>query len=107
SVDEEPHTRTAQKRLAGWLTEFIHGPEGLATATKATDVFFGAEIADLNDAQLTEIFHDVPSTTIERGELASGLPLLDALLRVGLAKSKSDARRTVEQGGGSVNNRRV
>ncbi len=107
SVAEEPHTRTAQKRLAGWLTEFVHGAVGIASATKATEVFFGAEIADFNDAQLTEIFHDVPSATIPRGELETGLPLLDALVRVELAKSKSDARRTVEQGGATINNRRI
>jgi tyrosyl-tRNA synthetase len=107
SVAEEPHTRTAQKRLASWLTEFVHGADGIASATKATEVFFGAEISDLNDAQLTEIFHDVPSSTITSSELAVGLPLLDALVKVGLAKSKSDARRTVEQGGAYVNNRRI
>lgn len=107
AVADEPHARAAQKRLAAWLTEFVHGPQGLAAALKATEVFFGAEIQDLNDAQLTEIFHDVPSATATRSELEQGLPLQDALVRVELAKSKSEARRTVEQGGASVNNRRV
>ncbi len=107
SVTVEPHTRTAQKRLASWLTEFVHGASGMASATKATEVFFGAEISDLNDVQLTEIFNDVPSASIGRSELEVGLPLLDALVKVELAKSKSDARRTVEQGGAYVNNRRV
>ena len=36
-----------------------------------------------------------------------GLPIVDALVAAGLAKSKGDARRTVEQGGAYVNNRRV
>ncbi|MEZ6149730.1 MAG: tyrosine--tRNA ligase [Pirellulaceae bacterium] len=107
SVADEPHTRTAQKRLAQWMTQFVHGQEGLTAATKATEVFFGAEINDLNDTQLSEIFHDVPSATIELSELQNGLPLLDALAKVGLAKSKSDARRTIEQGGAYVNNRRM
>ncbi len=107
SVANEPHTRTAQKRLAQWMTEFVHGADGIATAMKATEVFFGAEINDLNDAQLADIFHDVPSATIHRAQLIEGFPLLDALLLVGLAKSKSDARRTVEQGGAYVNNRRI
>jgi tyrosyl-tRNA synthetase len=106
-VAEEPHRREAQKWLAGWLTEFIHGAEGLAAAQKATEVFFGAEISDLSDAQLSEIFHDVPSTQITRLELEQGFPLAEALTRTGLAKSKSDARRTIEQGGAYVNNRRV
>ncbi len=106
SVVEAPHTRTAQKRLAGWLTEFVHGSSGIASAHKATEVFFGAEISDLSDQQLNEIFHDVPSATVSREALIAGIPLLDALVMVGLAKSKSDARRTVEQGGAYVNNRR-
>ncbi len=33
--------------------------------------------------------------------------MIDALVEAGLAKSKGDARRTVEQGGAYVNNRRT
>ena len=36
-----------------------------------------------------------------------GLPIVDALVAAGLAKSKGEARRTVEQGGAYVNNRRI
>jgi tyrosyl-tRNA synthetase len=36
-----------------------------------------------------------------------GLNVVDALVEGGLAKSKGDARRTVEQGGAYVNNRRI
>jgi tyrosyl-tRNA synthetase len=35
------------------------------------------------------------------------LSIVDAIVESGLAKSKGDARRTVEQGGAYVNNRRV
>ena len=41
---------------------------------------------------------------IPRAELLGGLSLVDSLERTGLAKSKKDARRTVEQGGAYVNN---
>lgn len=107
AVADEPHQRAAQKRLASWLTEFVHGPEGIQAAEKATQVFFGAEIADLDDQQLGEIFHDVPSGEVSADELSAGILIVDALVQAGLAKSKSDARRTVEQGGAYVNNRRV
>ncbi len=106
AVAEQPHQRAAQKRLACWLTEFIHGASGLAAAERATEIFFGAEISDLDDRQLSEIFSDVPSAEISASELEQGLPLLDALVRTGLSKSKSEARRTVEQGGAYINNRR-
>ena len=36
-----------------------------------------------------------------------GLPIVDALVAAGLAKSKGDARRTTQQGGAYVNNRRI
>ena len=107
SVADEPHRREAQKRLAGWLTEFLHGSDGLNTAKRATEIFFGAEIEDLSDAQLLEIFADVPSGTISHDALSGGLPIVDALVTVGLAKSKSEGRRTAQQGGGYVNNRRI
>jgi tyrosyl-tRNA synthetase len=101
----EPHLRTSQKRLAETLTELVHGATGLAAARKATEIFFGAAIENLNDAQLTEIFADVPSQTIPRARLAAGeLSLIDALVSSGLAKTNSEARRFIEQRGAYVNN---
>jgi tyrosyl-tRNA synthetase len=104
----EPGKRESQRRLAEALTQLVHGNSGLATARKATEIFFGAEISELNDAQLTAIFADVPSRELPRGRLdGEGLPLIDALVESGLAKSKGDARRTIQQGGAYVNNRRM
>lgn len=106
-VEEKPHRRAAQTRLASWLTEFIHGEEGLNTAEKAKELFFGAEISDLSDSLLGQVFADVPGASITASELAEGLNICDALVKVGLAKSKSEARRTAKQGGAYVNNRSV
>ncbi len=103
-----PGQRESQKRLAEELTRLIHGEEGLASAKRATEIFFGAEIGDLSDKQLSEIFADVPSRELPRAQLESeGLVIVDALVEAGLAKNKSDGRRTVEQGGAYVNNRRI
>jgi tyrosyl-tRNA synthetase len=101
--------RHSQRRLAEELTRLVHGPEGLGVAQRATDIFYGAEISDLNDSQLTEIFADVPSQQLPRRMLEEngGLPIIEALVSAGLAKSKGDARRTVQQGGAYVNNRRI
>jgi len=103
----EPHSRGSQKRLAETLTELVHGEAGLKSAQKATEVFFGAEITDLDDRQLLDIFADVPSKELAFSALeANSLGLLDAFVEAGLAKSKGEARRTITQGGGYVNNRR-
>ena len=104
----DPGRRTAQRRLAVEVTRLVHGEEGLAAAQHATEIFFGAEIGQLDDAQLASIFADVPSKDHPRAALAGeGLPLIDALVEAGLAKSKGDARRTITQGGAYVNNRRI
>jgi tyrosyl-tRNA synthetase len=103
-----PAVRSAQRRLAAVLTELVHGPEGLRTAQRATEMFFGAEISDLSDSQLAGIFADVPSRQLPRERLlGEGFPLIDALVEAGLAKSKGEARRTITQGGAYVNNRRA
>ncbi len=104
----DPGRRIAQKRLAAELTRLVHGHEGVQTALRATEIFFGAEISQLNDAQLSGIFADVPSKQLPREKLSGeGLPLIDALIESGLCKNKSDARRVITQGGAYVNNRRA
>jgi tyrosyl-tRNA synthetase len=104
----DPAKRDSQRRLAEEVTRLVHAEEGLQTARRATEIFFGAEISALSDGQLQEIFADVPSSELPRTRLdGDGLNIVDALVESGLAKSKSDARRTVEQGGAYVNNRRI
>ena len=105
----EPEARESQRRLAEELTRLVHGEPGLAAARRATEIFFGAEIAATqSDAQLGEIFADVPSRTVLRYRLdAPGFSIVEALIAAGLSKSKGEARRIVEQGGAYVNNRRV
>jgi tyrosyl-tRNA synthetase len=105
----DPGRRDSQRRLAEELTRLVHGPDGLAAAQRATEIFFGAEISNLSDAQLAEIFADVPSKELPRSLLLApcSLLLIDALVESGLAKSKAEARRTIQQGGAYVNNRRI
>jgi tyrosyl-tRNA synthetase len=108
SRSKEPHLALSQLRLAEELTRLVHGPTGLAAAQRATQVLFGGEIQGLDDSQLGEIFADVPSRDLSRATLeGEGLGLLDAFVTAGLAASKGEARRTLQQGGIYVNNRRV
>ena len=103
-----PHLRASQKRLAEALTQLVHGDDGLAAARRATEIFFGAEIQNLTDSQLGEIFADVPSKQLSRTRLEDGsLTIVDALVEAGLSKSKGEARRTIDGGGAYVNNRRA
>jgi tyrosyl-tRNA synthetase len=104
----DPGRRNAQRRLATELTSLVHGQDGLRSAERATEIFFGAEISELSDVQLAGIFANVPSKELPRDRLSGGgLPILDALVESGLCKNKSEARRVTTQGGAYVNNRRV
>jgi len=101
----DPGKRTAQRRLADELTRLVHGEDGLSIARRATDIFFGGEISALDDASLCSIFAEVPSKELPKQRLSEGLSLIDALVESGLSPSKSEARRTIQQGGAYINNR--
>ncbi|HOM16592.1 MAG TPA: tyrosine--tRNA ligase [Thermoguttaceae bacterium] len=104
----DPSRREGQKLLAGELTRLVHGEEALAAARRASDILFGAEIDHLTDAQLEAIFADVPSRPLSKTRLeGEGLWIVEALCEAGLAKTRSEARRLIAQGGVYLNNRRV
>jgi tyrosyl-tRNA synthetase len=105
-VKKEPQKREAQRTLARELTLLVHGEEGLRSAERASEALFGGDLEGLSEAQLLEIFADVPSKEAPRARLDS-LTAGDALIEGGLAKSKSEARRLIEGGGASVGSRRI
>ena len=94
-----PQERASQRKLAEELTRLIHGSAGLASALQATEIFFGAEIENLDDRQLIDIFADVPSCELPAVDLSGeGFGLMDALVKSGLMKSNGEARRAIKQG---------
>jgi tyrosyl-tRNA synthetase len=99
-----PQRRAAQKALARCVVALVHGEAEVAKCEEASDALFGDEIASLSEEMLLAVTQDAPSTVFPRAELLGSLTLTDLLERTGLAKSKGDARRTVEGGGAYVNN---
>ncbi len=105
-TQDNPGARTAQKTLASELTRIVHGEDGLTAAEKATRVFFGEKIENLSDKDLAGIFRDVPAILLTRDQLARGIGAVDLLALTPLFKSKSEARRALQQNGASLNNER-
>ncbi|MGD8397983.1 MAG: tyrosine--tRNA ligase [Anaerolineae bacterium] len=85
--------RRAKEVLAYEATRVLHGEEAAAEAREASRKLFGAGV-------VTEA---VPTTEIDSAELAAGIPAPDLFQRVGLARSKSEARRLIQGGGAYVN----
>lgn len=104
---ECPERREAQKRLASEVTKIVHGEAGFAKALAATQAMFGGQLAGLTDADLADVFEDVPSSTIAASDVAAGLTLVDVLAGTSLAESKGKARKLIQQGGISLNNVRT
>ena len=83
----------------------VHGETSLAQARKATQIFFGGEIAGVSESELLEVFSDVPSVEAAKSQFGGdGITILDLLETATVTKSKGDSRRLIEGGGISLNN---
>jgi tyrosyl-tRNA synthetase len=102
-----PERREAQRVLAVELTTMVHGAEEARRAEAASAVLFTDGIARLDAGTLEGALMDAPTTVVPRGELDPGLPVVDALIRTGLATSRRDARQLMTQGSVYVNGARL
>ncbi|WP_370882687.1 tyrosine--tRNA ligase [Kineosporia succinea] len=98
------HTRSAQRALAHDMTALVHGDLAATRVEDASKALFGGgDVAGLDPRTLSDALGELPKVTLARGEHL----VADLLVATGLAKSKSDARRTLNDGGASVNNVKV
>jgi tyrosyl-tRNA synthetase len=103
AVEERPESRAAQQALARDVTTRVHGPEVARVAEDVSRLLFGkGDPASLSPEALDALSREVPfaETTETPG-------IIDALVELKLAGSKSAARRLIEQGGVAVNGRRI
>lgn len=102
-VADEPFRRAAQKRLALEMTTFVHGADATAAAVAASEALFGqGDLASLDAATLRQALEELPNAS-----MTSGTPVVQALVETGLAASLSEARRSIAQGGVSLDGARV
>lgn len=85
-----PELREAQKALAKEVVKLIHGEEEANKAKQTSEEMFEKGIFS----------GDVPTVMVNKESLSG---ILDLIVTAGLAPSKSEARRLVEQGGIKVN----
>ena len=105
AVDERPHTRQAQRRLAQEMTNLVHGKDATRAVELAAQALFGrAELTELDEKTLAGALSE---TTI--AEIGANDPrtIVDLLVATGLVESKKAARRAVNEGGAYVNNQRI
>lgn len=103
AVAEEPFRRAAQRTLASDVTALVHGADATAKVVAASEALFGrGDLAALDGPTLLDATAELPG-----GPVHVGMPVVDALVSAGLAESRNAARRTIAEGGASVNGRKV
>jgi tyrosyl-tRNA synthetase len=103
ATEERPQDRAAQQALAADVTTRVHGADAARIAHDVSRLLFGkGDAASLSPEALSALSKEVPFA-----EVPSLSSAVDGLVALGLVASKGAARRLVEQGGASVNGRRV
>lgn len=102
----DPASRTAPRAVATELTTRLHGPDAAQRAEHTSRALFSGDVGSLDLAQLNDATADVPSMVVERAALDAGIDVVDLLVGVDLAPSKSQARRFVADGAVSINGER-
>ena len=87
----------AKERLAYEITAMVHGKEEAEKAMNAAKAAFSGGASA-----------DMPTTALTAEDLTDGeIGAMDLLVKTGLVKSKSEARRTIQQGGLTINDTKV
>jgi tyrosyl-tRNA synthetase len=112
AVAEHPEQREAQRALAAEMTERLHGAAALRAAEEVSGFYFGGlDPRSLSADALGQLSADAPFVEVTQADVAGEAPgqldVLKLLTAAGIAASNSAARRLLEQGGVSVNKRKL
>jgi tyrosyl-tRNA synthetase len=99
--------RQAKQVLAFEATRITHGEEAAREAQEAAAAIFGVAPLGAAHGQARGDLDAMPTTSIPANQLAAGISPVDLFAEVGLTRSKSEARRLLQQGGMYVNDKRI
>jgi tyrosyl-tRNA synthetase len=100
---ERTAAREAQRALAADVCTLVHGAAATAQAVTASAALFGrGELHELDAQTLHDATAELPQARVSVGD-----SVVDLLVEVGLAPSRSGARRTITEGGAYLNNEKV
>lgn len=103
SLEERPFLREGQQALAADITTLVHGAPVTAAVQAASAALFGrGDVTGLDLRTLVDATGELPGARV-----ALGTSVVDALVAVGLVDSRNAARRTIGDGGASLNNVKV
>ncbi|MBC8033773.1 MAG: tyrosine--tRNA ligase [Chitinophagaceae bacterium] len=107
--EKDPGARILQKKLAEEVTVYIHGREGYTGALETTEKLFlyqNASAESLSESDL-ETMQGVVRSGYEREKVNAGADLLSFLTDTNVFTSKGEARKMIQNGGVSINRKKV
>lgn len=107
---EHPESREAQRRLAREVTERVHGGAALKAAEEVSQLLFGkGDPRALSRDALQLLEREIPTFELNDGKSFDTQDVINAVSGEGeaLFKSRSEARRALEQGGVYLNGERL
>jgi len=106
---DKPEAREAQRVLARDITERVHGADAVHAAEEVSQLLFGkGDPRSLSKDALSQLAQEIPAFTMAKAD-PDTFDVIDAIStgKDALFKSKSEARRALEQGGLYVNGERI
>lgn len=107
---DRPGAREAHRALAESVTSLVHGKAACQAAQDASAALFGRgalasrdALAALDERTLSDALAPLPGATLTRDQL----DVVTILTETGLADGRKAARRTITEGGASINNEKV
>ena len=107
---ERPEAREAQRTLARDVTERVHGAAALKAAEEVSQLLFGkGDPRSLSESALHLLEKEIPVFDLNGGAEFDTQDVINAVSGEGeaLFKSRSEARRALEQGGVYLNGERL
>ncbi len=108
---KNPGERTLQKTLAKEVTEFVHGKEEYNAAVNTTEKLFSSKTSEglqnLSEEEFLQSMDGVPQFEFPLQKIKTGIDVISFLAETNIFPSKSEARKTVQGGGVSINRKKV
>jgi tyrosyl-tRNA synthetase len=110
--EQAPHRRVLQKKVAEEITVRVHSENEYRIALEASELLFGKGSAEtlskLSEADLLSVLEGVPCVEMGRGELESGINVVELLSdKTNIFPSRGEARKMIQGGGVLINKEKV
>lgn len=107
--DQDAAKRTLQKKLAEEVTRFVHGDDALAKAIETTEKVFTQQNAPAENFSIDDLqnLEGLTNMNISKSLVEAGIDVVTLLTETKIFPSKGEARKMIQNGGVSINRKKV